>query len=45
MSNSEVICDCDPGATGQICQNKCCRKCVFGKCFYVKEEDREICVL
>ncbi|XP_045159156.2 neurogenic locus notch homolog protein 1-like [Mercenaria mercenaria] len=44
VKGSQVFCECDPGATGQICQNKCCRQCVFGECFYVKEEEREICV-
>lgn len=36
-------CDCDPGATGQLCQNKCCRNCVFGECYYYEEERREVC--
>ena len=39
----EPYCECDPGAIGEICQNKCCRSCHYGNCSYIKEDDREIC--
>ncbi|XP_053394476.1 uncharacterized protein LOC123524762 isoform X4 [Mercenaria mercenaria] len=43
MDGETPQCYCDPGGTGQICQNKCCRRCLHGSCFYISEEDREIC--
>lgn len=36
-------CDCDPGGTGQSCQNTCCKQCMHGSCYYIKEQDRDIC--
>lgn len=27
-------CECDPGATGQVCQDICCKPCQNGTCFY-----------
>lgn len=40
---AQVWCDCDPGGFGQNCHTKCCRQCVHGSCYFVMEEDREIC--
>ncbi|XP_053394475.1 uncharacterized protein LOC123524762 isoform X3 [Mercenaria mercenaria] len=43
MDGTSVWCSCDPGGTGQNCQYECCRRCLYGSCFYISEEDREIC--
>lgn len=34
-------CDCDPGAVGQVCQDRCCKDCVFGSCYYYRERSEE----
>lgn len=43
LKDSKVSCECDPGAVGEVCQNACCRECMYGTCYYYMEEKREMC--
>lgn len=41
--DDQYWCICDTSGTGQSCQNICCKQCIHGSCYYIKEEDRAIC--